>query len=178
VTVDTGSLNVLFGPKASGKSSFLDTICFLRDCAIRTVELASSVRSHGIGILFDGAADGDRISIALATDSAEYELTFGMSSGRIEPFAGERLYSKRRKVELISRAVGSDKASFFHVNVREQLPVALREPEKLSMGRYLDFEEGVSEADDLDRVLHFVHSYHSRSFRLDIIKQKGIGKCA
>jgi hypothetical protein len=134
VRVDTGPLNVLFGPNGSGKSSFLDTIWFVRDCATRSVELASSVRSHGIGLLFDGAAEGDRISVAVATDAAKYELVFGMSSGRIEPFAGGRLTSTRRSITLIDRAVGSDKASFYHANMQEQLPITLREPENLAWG--------------------------------------------
>lgn len=49
----------------------------------------------------------------------------------------------------------------------------LREPEKLSLGRYLDFEGQIKEANDLDRLLHFVHSYASRSFDLYGLKQRG-----
>lgn len=173
VRVETRALNLLFGPNGAGKSAFLDTIWFVRDCAIRSVELASSTRSHGIGILYDAAAEAEPISITLGTDQAEYELLFGLSSGRIEPFAGERLYSKTRKKTLIDRRAGSDKASFYHAKMNETLPVSLREPEKLSMGRYLDFEETVDEAADLDRLLHFVHFHHSRSFFLYRIKQRG-----
>ncbi|MCH7726784.1 MAG: AAA family ATPase [Planctomycetes bacterium] len=100
ISIDLKSLNVLFGPNGSGKSTLLDTIWFFRDCAIRGVELASSERSHGIGLLWDGAEDGARISICLADDKVEYFLSFGLSEGRIESFAGERLRSKSRDVAL------------------------------------------------------------------------------
>jgi predicted ATPase len=173
VSVELHALNVLFGPNGAGKSTFLDTIWFVRDCAIRSVELASSARSHGIGILYDGAKeDEDWISISLATAAVEYELRFGLSSGRIEAFAGERLYSMRRNETLIDRSVGNDKASFYHAGMREPVTVTLREPQKLSIGRYLDFDE-VEEAAELDRLLHFVHFYHSRSFNFYRLKQQG-----
>ena len=171
--METGPVNVLFGPNGAGKSSFLDTLWFVRDCAIRSVELASSARSHGIGVLYDGANEGDPISIALSTGQAEYQLMFGLSSGRIEPFAGERLQSLTRNVTLIERTMGSDKASFYHANMRETVAVTLREPQKLSVGRYLDFQEEVEEADQLDRLMHFVHFHHTRSFYFYKIKNQG-----
>src|SRR6266446_9650340 len=93
LSLDISPVSVFFGPNGAGKSTILDTIWFFRDCAIRGVELASSTRSHGIGILYDGAADGDQIAIGLATDEIEYELRFGISSGRIEPAVGEQLRS-------------------------------------------------------------------------------------
>src|SRR5438034_6475225 len=45
---------------------------------------------------WDGAHEGDNISIKLETELAEYQVSFGYSSGRIEPFVGETLYSKKR----------------------------------------------------------------------------------
>lgn len=173
VSVDVGKLNILFGPNGAGKSVFLDTIWFVRDCAIRSVDTASSTRSHGIGILYDKAGDDDQISVTLFTDKVEYELRFGLSSGRIEPYAGERLYSVRRNVSLLDRKVGSDKAQFYHINMQESVLVPLREPEKLSLTRYLSFDEAVDEVSQLDRLLHRVHFYHSRSFLLHRIRQQG-----
>ena len=173
VSVETGPINVLFGPNGAGKSSFLDTIWFFRDCAIRGVELASSERSHGIGMLWDGADDGEPITIELATRDAEYELTFGFSSGRIEPFVGESLRSGARDVRLIDRAAGSDKASFYNTGTKTYAPTPLREPQKLSLGRYLDFDARAREATELDRLLHYVRAYHSRSFFLYRIKHQG-----
>src|SRR5579871_104368 len=76
IKIDLKPINVLFGPNGAGKSSFLDTIWFVRDCAIRGVDLASSTRSHGIGLLYDGATEDEAIEIALVTQSAEYVLTF------------------------------------------------------------------------------------------------------
>lgn len=173
VCMDIGTVNVFFGPNGSGKSTILDTIWFFRDCAIRGVELASSARSHGIGILYDGAADGEQVAVALATDEIEYELRFGLSSGRIEPFAGEQLRSITSDKVLINRAAGSPTAHLHHGDIGQDVPVKLREPEKLSLGLYLDFNQGDMEAEDLDRLIHFVRHYHSRSFFLHRLKHQG-----
>ncbi|HEY7425412.1 MAG TPA: AAA family ATPase [Gemmataceae bacterium] len=173
LSLEIGSINVLFGPNGSGKSTLLDTIWFFRDCAIRGVELASSTRSHGIGILWDGAGEGEHISIALATEEVEYRLQFGLSSGRIEPFAGEHLRSLRHDTALIARTVAADKATLFHSALGHTVPATLREPEKLSLGLYLDFNQGDQASAELDRLLHFVRSYHSRSFFLHRLKSQG-----
>lgn len=174
VEVETNALNVLFGPNGAGKSTFLDTIWFVRDCAIRGVDLASSDRSHGIGALWDGADKGANISIKLETELAEYKVSFGYSSGRIEPFVGETLYSKQLGMRLIERKIGSDKASFYHTKMKQDMPVTLREPEKLAFTRYLDLEEwSPSAAYELDKLLHFVHFYHLREADLYGLKKRG-----
>jgi predicted ATPase len=171
--IETGTLNVLFGPNGAGKSTFLDTIWFLRDCAIRGVDVASSERSHGIGALWDGADEGSNISIKLETDLFEYEVSFGYSSGRIEPFVGEKLKPKVADVFLIDRKIGSDKANLYHYNMREPVSVTLREPEKLTLSRYLAFQETSQAASELDRLLRFVHFYHSRTADLYRLKKFG-----
>ncbi|MCL1471071.1 AAA family ATPase [Argonema antarcticum] len=173
VDIATDSLNILFGPNGSGKSTFLDTIWFVRDCAINGVETASSERSHGIGALWDGADEGANISITIHTDAVEYEVVFGYSSGRIEPFVGEKLYSKSSNICLIDRKLGSDKVGFYNFGLRQQAIVELREPEKLALSRYVYFEEKAFEASEFDKLLHFVHRYHSRSADLFRIKNKG-----
>ena len=173
ISIELKSLNVLFGPNGSGKSTLLDTIWFFRDCAIRGVELASSERSHGIGLLWDGAEDGAQISICLADDKVEYSLSFGLSEGRIESFAGERLRSKSRDVDLIKRSVGSDKASLFDATMDQSAIFTLREPEKLSLSRYLDYDAKNNDAVKLDHLLHFVRLYHTRSFFLHGLKRQG-----
>lgn len=93
VNIQINPLNIIFGPNGAGKTTLLDTIWFVRDCAIRGVDLASSERDHGIGLLWDGADEGENISIKIVTPWGEYEVSFGYSSGRIEPFAGEKLFS-------------------------------------------------------------------------------------
>ena len=173
VSLGIRPVNVVFGPNGAGKSTLLDTLYFFRDCAIRGVELASSERSHGIGILWDGAEDDARISLAVATDNVDYELTFGLSSGRIEPFAGEMLRSKSTCQVLIDRKVGTDRASLYHTNISQHVSITLREPEKLSMGLFLDFNRGDYEAGYLDKVMHFVRLYHARSFFLYRLKRDG-----
>ncbi len=176
IDLDVGPINVVFGPNGAGKSTLLDTLYFFRDCAIRGVEVASSERSHGIGILWDGADDADDdgdISIELATDGVTYGLTFSLSAGRLEAFAGERLQSSSRTQTLIDRSPGSDKASLYHTEIQQTVPVTLREPQKLSLGIFLDFNRGDEEAGYLDRLLHFIRLYHSRSFFLYRLKRQG-----
>jgi len=173
VSLGLEPVNVLFGPNGAGKSTLLDTIWFVRDCAIRSVELASTDRDHGIGLLFDGANEGDSIRLKLATDQIEYELELSMSAGRIEPFAGEQLFSLERGKVLFKRLAGTSKAEFFHIRLDQPATFDLREPEKISLGRYLDYEPSCEEATELDRILHFVHFYHSRSFNMWGLKKHG-----
>jgi predicted ATPase len=173
LALELGGVNVFFGPNGAGKSTILDTIWLFRDCAIRGVEAASSSRSHGIGILWDRAEEGENVSISLSTADAEYSLRFGLSAGRIEPFAGERLRSVTTGRLLIDRPVGSDKAALFHAGVEQTLPVTLREPDKLSLGTYLDFNQNDREGKELDRFLHFMRLYHCRSFFLHRLRVNG-----
>jgi predicted ATPase len=165
--------NIFFGPNGAGKSTLLDTIWFVRDCAIRSVELASTDRDHGIGLLYDGADESGRIRLQLATDQVEYELDLSLGAGRIEPFAGERLYSLKRGQILFERRAGATSADFFHLRLAQAAPYELREPEKISLGRYLDFEPNCEEASDLDRILRFVHFYSSRNLNLWGLKERG-----
>jgi predicted ATPase len=173
VSLPLEPVNVLFGPNGAGKSTLLDTIWFVRDCAIRSVELASTNRDHGIGLLFDGADEGDSIRLKLATDQIEYELVLNISAGRIEPFAGERLFSLERDRVLLERRAGTAKAEFFDIRLDQAGTYDLREPEKISLGRYLDHQPNCEEATELDRILHFVHFYHSRSLNLWGLKERG-----
>ncbi len=173
VDIEVGAINVLFGPNGAGKSTLLDTVYFFRDCAIRGVEVASSERDHGIGLLWDGASDDRRILVELAGGGVTYALSFSLAAGRIEPFPGERLVSPSRSLTLIERAPGSTSASLFNAGVGQAPAIELREPDKISLGLFLDFNSGDDEAGYLDRLLHFVRFYHSRSFRLGALKRSG-----
>lgn len=173
VSIDIRPINVLFGPNGSGKSTLLDTIWFVRDCTKRGVDEASSYRSHGIGMLWDGADQEANISIKIETDLAEYEVLFGFSEGRIEPFAGEKLHSKPRKLCLIDRKIGSDKVEFYHNSMEQSVSITLKDAEKLALNWYLAFEDKSDEAAELDRLLHFVHFYHARKILLPALKRTG-----
>ena len=173
IELEVGPINLVFGPNGAGKSTLLDTIYFFRDCAIRGAEVASSERGHGIGILWDGAAEDQDIVVELSTGGVTYGLSFSLSSGRIEPFPGERLVSSSGSKVLIDRNPGSDKAALYHKDIDQNPLIELREPEKLSLGLFLDFNRGDEEAGYLDRLLHFVRLYHSRSFHLWRLKQSG-----
>jgi predicted ATPase len=173
VSLELRPINVFFGPNGSGKSTILDTIWFVRDCAINGVGTASADRDHGIGLLWEGAPDGEPLRVGLATDEAEYTLDLGLSAGRIEPFAGETLHTFNPVRNLIQRGTGSDKATLYHHKTQQQIVSNLREPEKLSLGVYLDFNERDRQAGDLDNLLRSVRSYHSRSYDFRWLKSKG-----
>ena len=174
VATNPKPLNVLFGPNGAGKSTFLDTLWFLRGCAKLGVDIAASERSHGIGVLWDGAPQDAPIIISVETETARYTVTFGFSSGRIEPFVGEKLEEKATGRVLIHRRVGSDKVNFYHTSLQQTVQVQLREPEKLALTRYLDLEErSPTAAFDLDRLLHYLHFYRSREVNLYGIRKFG-----
>lgn len=173
ITLDVGMLNVMFGPNGVGKSTFLDTIWFVRDCAIRGVDAASSDRDHGIGILWRDAEPEAKIKITFETDTFSYSVEFGFSTGRIEAFVGENLFSKSQNRLLIHRTTGSDKAAFFSVESGSENIVALREPEKLALKQYLYYQTNCQEANDADRLLRCVHSYQARATDIYGLKKKG-----
>ena len=175
VQIELHPINVVFGPNGAGKSTLLDSLYFFRDCAIRGVEVASSERGHGIGILWDGAGalEDERISIALANDDVSYELSFSLSAGRLDPYPRERLVSTSQAEPLIKRKRGSDKADLYNANIEQAVQVSLREPDKLSLSLFLNFNARNEEAADLDRLLHFVRLYNSRSFHIWPLKRRG-----
>ena len=175
LSLELRPINVFFGGNGSGKTTILDTIWFFRDCAIHGVEDASAKRGHGIGLLWEGADDGAPLTVSLATEQAEYTLTFGLSTGRIEPFPGESLVSLGSGRHLIQRTTGSDKAILYHHQIDQNVPVTLREPTKLSLGMYLDFNPRDREAADLDRALRFVRSYSARALDFRWLRYKGSG---
>jgi predicted ATPase len=173
LSLELRPINVFFGPNGSGKSTLLDTLWFVRDCAINGVGEASAEREHGIGLLWEGAADGEPLRVSLATDEVEYTIDLGLSAGRIDPFAGETLRALNPVRNLIQRGTGSDKPSIYHQKTQQYVPSNLREPEKLSLGVYLDFNERDRPAVGLDGLLRSVRSYHSRSYDFGWLKTKG-----
>lgn len=173
ISLDPGPVCVLFGPNGAGKSSFLDILWFLRDCAIRGVEQATASRSHGIGVRWIRADLDAPISIVLETPSARYIVEMGYASGRIEPFVGEKLFSKNNQTCLIERLRGSSKADFYHSNSGQMASVTLREPEKLALTRYVDLEDTAAEAVEMDKLLRYVHLYEAREADIFALKLKG-----
>jgi predicted ATPase len=173
ITVPTQDINVLFGPNGIGKTTFLDALWFIRDCAIRGTDQAASDRHHGIGLLWDGAAPEDRIEITLETSLGEYTVSFGYSSGRIEPFVGELFRSKLRPEILVDRKIGSEMAAFYHESMKQTVSVKLREPEKLAFTNYILFCNPSEETSELDDILRAIHLFSSRS--VDLFRLRRLG---
>jgi predicted ATPase len=161
------SINVLFGPNGVGKSTFLDALWFVHECAVRGVAEAASSRHHGIGLLSDSAEPGDETSrIGIGTRSAEYVITFGYSSGRLEPFVGERLVSTPRKIALANRLVGSDKAGLYHEGMKQTITTRLPERERLAFSNYVLLSEPQDEAVEIGNLLKSLRFYSSRAVNL------------
>ena len=174
VSLDLGPINILFGPSGAGKSSLLDAISFVSDCVFRGVEAPSAERGQGVGLLFDGAAPGEPIRLKLTTDRSEYELTLGRSAGRIDPLAGERLYSLERGAVLLERRVGTATASLLDPQTRQMTPIELRDPAKLSFDRLFDSnQQASSEVSELIRILSIAHIYNSRSLNFSFLSEFG-----
>lgn len=174
VTVDVGSVTVLFGHNGSGKSTFLDTLWFVRDCSINGVDVASERRSHGIGLLWDEADERDPIVITLDVAGLEYELRCSLTSGRIDPYAGERLRVLASGAVLLDRSPGSDRArqSAFDGGSEATL-VTLREPNKLALDRYILQSPDTGPLKALEQLLRATRWHHSRSFRWWQLKVRG-----
>ncbi len=174
VALELRPINVFFGQNAAGKSSFLDALWFVRDCAIRGVEEAAGDRDHGIGLLWDEEEPADSFSIELETTGASYQTRFGLTAGRIDPHAGERLVAKQSDRVLIQRSPGQTEAAFYHQGLDQTMTVELREPTKMALTRYLDLEERTAqEALESDRLLRYLHFHDARSLDFYGLRRRG-----
>jgi len=174
VNVAFHGINVLFGPNGAGKSSLLDVLWFLRDCKLRGVDEASAFRDHGVGLRWSGADPDEPIFIALETGDGRYEVEFVLASGRIDPFVGELLYDKARKIRLIDRKSGANVAQFHHTRLQQSDTIELREPEKLTLDRYLDYSPDPPRAGvQINQLLQRAHLYDSLAFERYRLKRQG-----
>lgn len=171
-----GAINVVFGPNGVGKSSLLDTIWFMRDCAVRGVEQASTFRNHGIGMLWVGAPEDAQIEVEIGTELARYRLSVGLSAGRIEPRAAETLVGDDASAPYLQRQSGSDKLAAFNPRTEKNIAsteVVLREPERLGVESYLVLNPGVPAVQSIDYALRATKSFASRGFALNVLKRRG-----
>ena len=178
VSIETRPINVLFGPNGSGKSTLLEAIHLVKDCISRDVEEAVRTRHSGHGMLWQGVGqrvDGwQGISITLETVLAEYTLRLEFSRGQIQPYAGEVLYSKEKKVRLINRRTNSDEANFYNHEENSIVQTSLTFPEKLALMQYMQGQGHTPSAVfNLLNLLTFVHFYHSHYIGLHGLKHRG-----
>ena len=153
VQLDLPSVNVFFGPNGSGKSALLDALWFLHECATQGVDSAAATRDRGIGLLSDSAAEGANISLAVSTGDANYEVTIGFLSGRIDSMPGEHLYSELHKLPLIQRGTGSNNVVFQSARNGSTVSFQSREPDRLSLQWYPDYKTPSPELNEMDRIL-------------------------
>ncbi len=173
VSLPLGPITALFGPNGSGKSSILDSIWFVRDCAVRGVGMASSQRSHGHGLLYEGAGPAEALRITLAASDAEYSLEIAFSAGRMSGYPGESLVESKASHRLLYRPVGSESVSVWAPGQAGPLDIKLRDPGKLSLDRYLDIAGAPTAALGMDHALRAAHRYGCRSFLLYRLGQVG-----
>ncbi len=178
VSIETRPINLLFGPNGSGKSTLLETIRLVKDCVSRDVEEAARTRNNGFGMLRQGVGqrvdEWQGISIILETVLAEYTLRLGFSRGQIQPYAGEVLYSKEKKIRLINRRTNSNEADFYHHEENSIVQIPLTFPEKLALIQYMQGKEHTpSTVFNLRSLLNSVRFYHSHYIDLYGLKQRG-----
>ena len=178
VSIELRPINVLFGPNGSGKSTLLEAIRLVKDCVSRDVEEAARARHNGFGMLRQGVNEWEGILIKLETTLAAYALRLGFLRGQIEPYAGEILYSKEKKVHLINRRIGSDEADFGYREGTPPVLTRLNFPEKLALIQYelslIEYREGKEFTPlALRSLLNSVHFFHSHYIDLYGLKQRG-----
>ena len=174
VSIDMRPINVLFGPNGSGKSTLLEATRLLRDCISRDVEEALRTRNNGFGMLQQGVNEWEGILIGVETVLAEYTLRLGFPREQSQPYAGEVLSSKGKKVRLIRRKMGSDEANFYHHEENSIVRTLLTFPEKLALVQYMHGPGLIpKEVLGLRDLLNAVHFYHSHYIDLYGIKQRG-----
>ncbi len=177
VSVETRPINVLFGPNGSGKSTLLEAVRLVGDCVSRDVEEAARTRHNGFSMLRQGVDEGQGIVIRMETALTEYALRLGFSRGQIEPYAGEVLCLKGKKIPLITRTTGSDEANFCYCEESPPVLTRLTFPEKLALIQYMSGTEltlpVIFNLFELQSLLDSVHFYHSHYIDLYRLKHRG-----
>ena len=68
------------------------------------------------------------------------------------------------------RRVATSKIEFSDSRSNQSSPFELREPTKLSLRRYLDYNPACKEVADLNWIINFINCYHSRFLCLNYLK--------
>ena len=173
VNLDIGQISVLFGPNGAGKSSLMDTLWFLRDCAINGVDQAARFRSQGVGLRWLGAEERDAIGITLETEFTRYQVEVSLSAGRIDPFLGEKLLSKRENITLLHRNIGSRTADFYRSDSKQISVDELPFPEKPALTRYIDLEGKATDGYELNQKLRIMRLFKGRGADLFVLQNIG-----
>ena len=173
IVLELKDVSVFFGANGAGKSTIIDAICFFRDCVLRDVPLATALREAGFGVRWDGAKDGDMISITLSSDRCQYDLFFLVTRGQIESIPGEFLISKEPMNCLIKRGVTSKAAEILDRVQNGNEILQLREPQKPSLELFLDLNRKWPAASEMYATIKGVRSFSSRMFPIQQLKSRG-----
>lgn len=172
IDLDLRPVNVFFGPNASGKSTLLDSLWFVRDCAWWGCDGAAQERSQGIGLLSDQVGGDQGLVIELVTAEVQYRLDFSFVTGRLDALPAERL-RLADGLTLIERRAGAGVARFRHLPKLELREQRLHVPEKLSLLLYLAIDTSVEGAARLERAVQSMRFHHCAQF--DLYKLKKVG---
>jgi predicted ATPase len=176
VDLELRPINVFFGPNATGKSTLLDSLLFVRDCIWFDCADAAAQRSQGVGLLSDHAGSSEQLLITLRTVEVEYQLAFSFAAGRLQPLPKESLARVADGLALIERRGGDSSARFVHDRAVGPRELRLTVPEKLALSLYLALDAGFEDARgvaSLEQLLQTIHFHHCRLF--DLYRLKRIG---
>lgn len=161
VDIELGGINLLFGSNGAGKSSFLDVLWFIHECAVRDVNFAAQQRTQTLSL----NAGSGVIEITLEMERLKYHFDFVVTE-QIRP--DELVKTIPENLRVIDRR---NNTAFFRIKrTEEPTPVLLREPEKLSISHYLYLDNDFPEVEELSTLLHRIQVYRCRNFNFSRIK--------
>ena len=104
--LETKSINVIFGPNGSGKTTFFDAILFTGDAVNKGLDQASNVRNNAKGILNANESSNDMLYITFESELAKYDIGIGFFPDSVKGLPFECLIDKSNNNKVIDRQYG------------------------------------------------------------------------